>query len=205
MNTFDLIEVDRSAPLSPGGSNRARWLERVREPVKQIDFVVDGALLSERLRTLDVPEPEIFGLDPFDMSPVADLAWPETSASALRQLAGTEPRSEDWPLAPGRFPLYVCEVCGDLGCGAITVAVLIQDEAVVWSDFQMEDGFRTQSEKINLSALGPFTFDARLYRDALLEPVPVLEALAANDDEAELQWRANRGVRGLLRRLRHPG
>lgn len=100
-------------------------MDGLREPSKQLDFVVDGALLRERLRTLEVPRPELFGLDPFNMSGVADLAWPKEAAIALQHLAGLELRSEYWPLAPGRFPLFVCEMCGDLGCGAVTVAVRV--------------------------------------------------------------------------------
>ena len=71
----------------------------------------------------------------------------------------------------------------------------------MWRDFQMENGYTEQSEMINLSALGPFTFDALSYRHALVQPIPVLEALAAYDNDAERQWRSKRGARGLFRRL----
>ncbi len=100
MSDLVLVERDRDAPASPGQEDRARYVAWLRQPLKQLEFTVDGVFLSELLRTLDVPRPDEYGLDPFDMLSVADLAWPAEAASSLRQLAGTEPRSADWPLEP---------------------------------------------------------------------------------------------------------
>jgi hypothetical protein len=159
-------------------------------------------LLSERLRTLEVPRPDVFGLDPFDMLSVVDLAWPAEAGSALRQLAGVEPRSLGWPLAPGRLPLYVCQMCADLGCGAITVEVARGEGVVAWRDFQMENGYTEQSDMIDLSALGPFTFDANAYRTTLLQPTPALDAREEEEHAARAQWRRGRGIPGMVNRLR---
>ncbi len=202
MDELALIRRDRGAAASPGQEARARYVGWLREPVEQLDFAVDGVLLSERLRTLEVPQPDVFGLDPFDLLSVVDLAWPREAASALRQLAGVEARSADWPLEPGRLPLYVCTMCADLGCGAVTVEVLHQGDVVSWRDLRVEDGHTDQSEMIDLSALGPMTFDAEHYRAVLLEPVPVLQALADDERAAERRWKDGRGLRGIVRRLR---
>lgn len=202
VNVLTLVEQDRTAPSSPGQRDRARYVVWLREPLQQLDFGVDGLLLSERLRTLDVPRPETFGLDPFDMLSVADLAWPAAAASSLRQLAAVEPRSDDWPLAPGRLPVFVCPMCADLGCGAITVHVARDQGTVTWSDFRMENGFSEAKDVIDLSALGPFTFDVAAYEAALLGPTGVLDALAADELAAHAEWKADRGLRGLVRRLR---
>ncbi|MBK9578816.1 MAG: hypothetical protein IPO40_17220 [Fibrobacteres bacterium] len=69
--------------------------------------------------------------------PVGDLmgilGWrgAKEDKRSARQLLGREP--SDFP--DGRVPLYVCPLCGDLGCGAISVKVSFQDGCVVWSEF----------------------------------------------------------------------
>lgn len=93
-------------------------------------------------------------------------------------------------------------MCADLGCGAVTVEVLHQGDVVSWRDLRVEDGHTDQSEMIDLSALGPMTFDAEHYRAVLLEPVPVLQALADDERAAERRWKDGRGLRGIVRRLR---
>ncbi|WP_444905015.1 hypothetical protein ACJJIU_09970 [Microbulbifer sp. CnH-101-E] len=63
-----------------------------------------------------------------------------------------------------RVPLYVCNCCADLGCGAITVKVERDDGYFVWSDFgyenNYEDGF---SQNAYMERTGPFKFNADLY------------------------------------------
>ena len=41
-------------------------------------------------------------------------------------------------LPSGRCPIYVCERCGDLGCGAITVRVTEVEDCFVWSELRIE-------------------------------------------------------------------
>jgi hypothetical protein len=46
------------------------------------------------------------------------------------------------PILPtGRCPLYVCECCGDLGCGAVTVRVTEVDDCFVWSELSIESWY----------------------------------------------------------------
>src|SRR5512147_153210 len=40
--------------------------------------------------------------------------------------------------ASGRVPLFVCERCASLDCGAITVAVEVDSGVVTWRDFAIE-------------------------------------------------------------------
>ena len=195
MAVLELVNVARDAPATPGQQERARYLERLHEPCEQLDFVIDERRLSEQLSTLEVPHPEIFGLQGFDFLSVADLVWPEAAASALRQLAGVEARSSYWPLAPGRLPLYVCPMCGDLGCGAITVEVVRNPATVTWRDFRVEDGLDHGGEEIDLGALGPFTFDAAQYETALLQPIELLDALIADEAASKASWEASRRAR----------
>jgi hypothetical protein len=173
VTTFALLSVPRDTE-SLWIEDRAKYLTWLREPLQQLEFVVGGRSLRELLQELEVPEPETYGFpDDFGLLSVADLAWPRCAASALRQLAGVEARDDaELPLETGRLPLYVCPMCGDLGCGAVTVAVLWAPDGtrVTWCDFRMEDGYSDDRETIDLGALGPFVFDADDYRKHCSNP-----------------------------------
>lgn len=98
-------------------------------------------------------------------------------------------------------------MCADLGCGAVTVHV---DHAgpgqVTWSGLRFESGL-TPEYDFDLSSAGEFVFDAGDYRRTLLEPVRVLDALAADEEAAAAEYRRARSARagrGLLERLMWP-
>lgn len=119
---LDLVEVERGRPGSRVLQNRARFVRRLEEPLKQLDFVVNGASVLQRVLGLDLPSP--YGFTDSEFVSVADLAWPEYSALSLRQLAGWATRDPDWDvLEPGRLPLYGRSECADVYCGALTVSV----------------------------------------------------------------------------------
>ncbi len=70
-------------------------------------------------------------------------------------------------LPSGRVPLYLCP-CGDLGCGALTVAVTRAGDVVRWSDFGSEVDHETGLfQSPFMRRFGPFTFAWEDYRDAL--------------------------------------
>lgn len=83
-----------------------------------------------------------------------------------RQLLLSEP--SDFPSF--RVPLYVCELCGDLDCGAITVHVSRAPDGIVWRDFGTESpssgGPRFDSDV--LARTGPLVFDEDEYRRSLI-------------------------------------
>ncbi len=63
-----------------------------------------------------------------------------------------------------RVPLYVCNCCSDLGCGALTVKVEKTDGGFVWSDFGYENNYEggfSQSEFMKRT--GPFRFNLENY------------------------------------------
>ncbi|MFF2908540.1 oxidoreductase [Paenibacillus sp. NPDC057934] len=66
-------------------------------------------------------------------------------------------------LESGRYMIYVCPMCADLGCGAITVSIQREEEHVVWKDFSYEDG-----EKSKSLHLGTFTFEWANYTKTIL-------------------------------------
>ena len=71
---------------------------------------------------------------------------------------------EQSELDSNRVPLYVCNCCADLGCGAVTVKVEKVDGFFIWSEFgyenNYEDGF-SQSEFMQRT--GPYKFKAESY------------------------------------------
>lgn len=99
-----------------------------RDPVEHevhfLEPVVDGGPLRERV--LDHGVVGVF---------TADLpALVERTAEEL--LGG---RVCDG-LPSGRVGLLVCQVCEDLGCGSLTVALDVGEREVVWSSPRWEDG-----------------------------------------------------------------
>jgi hypothetical protein len=89
----------------------------------------------------------------------------DAGAKYARQLLLAEP--SDFP--SGRVPVFVCECCADLGCGATTVAVEIADGIVTWQDFGIEVPYGDNPIVSEVYArTGPFHFDLTDYRSALL-------------------------------------
>ncbi len=61
---------------------------------------------------------------------------------------------------PGRILLYVCKVCGDIGCGAFTAELSETNSHYVWSNFYYENNYETPTEeqKKSYEDVGPFHF-----------------------------------------------
>jgi len=110
------------------------------------DFVVDGA--SVRLR--------------IDADLVGVLGWNQsTDVEAVAKLLGEVPAD----LAPNRVALYICPECGDLACGALTVAVTLEADFVVWSELAWENGYDDSAR--TAYDIGPFRFERPEYERAL--------------------------------------
>lgn len=82
------------------------------------------------------------------------------NSAFAKQLLLKEPSE----LESKRVPLYVCNCCADLGCGALTVNVEKINDCFVWSDIgyenNYEDGF---SQNEFMKRTGPFKFNAENY------------------------------------------
>ena len=64
----------------------------------------------------------------------------------------------------GRMPLFVCPMCGDIGCGAVTLKVERQDYVIIWSDFRYQTSMSVEDTEHYYSQVGPFTFDIGQYK-----------------------------------------
>ena len=64
-----------------------------------------------------------------------------------------------------RVLLYVCPECGDVACGAYSVLVRRELESYRWERFAYQT---SESDLTTVEALGPFVFDASMYKDSVL-------------------------------------
>ncbi len=203
LSVLTLRETARPPTTGTGYRRRGERVPRLRQPPPHLDLLVDGVPLQRLLVELPVPEPGTYGFgDTFDLVSVADLAHPGYAAGDLRRLAGELPPDDElWPLEPGRLPLYVCPIDGDLACGAVTVAVHHDATTTTWSGFRLQNGYSDDELGLDLSALGPFVFARDAHRDVLLRAADDLDALEAEDRAAEEAHRREHGPRGRWRRL----
>ena len=112
---------------------------------------------------------EVDGMDLRDLMPVAqgmltplNRAWLDAVPDAVEVLLGN--RAEPG-LDPGRIPIFVCPVCGDIPCGAVTAMLSVRDDVVAWTQFQLENGY--EPAKDVAGAPTELVFDAASYRSAM--------------------------------------
>jgi hypothetical protein len=124
-----------------------------------LDFVIDGVPLNRSVRA-DI---SVFATD---LGPALLAA----EADRLSLLGGAS-------FADGRQALYVCPMCGDLGCGAVSAVIERDGADVVWRDF----GWQTDDEPEPIEGyphIGPFRFDAVRYASVIRTSVGARYAAA---------------------------
>jgi hypothetical protein len=133
----------RWASRAAGGGKTAR---------RYLDYIVNGRPLAELL-----------SLQRFDL--IGGLGW-----GALREQKRTIDRLllHDAPDLPsGRYMLFICPECGDIGCGAITAAIEKSAEHFIWRDFGYENDSNQVTPRLEeFAAIGPFYFDVAAYLQA---------------------------------------
>lgn len=127
----------------------------VREVYDRIEFVIDGQGVSALVAATEIGSTQ-GEVTPFEM--------PATDAVAV--LTGAT-RYDDSVSDTGRVPLLVCGVCGDLMCGALTVALSRHDGAVHWADWAWESP--DADAVIPLPSLPICRFERHAYDRALRE------------------------------------
>jgi hypothetical protein len=70
-------------------------------------------------------------------------------------------------LPDNRVSLYICPECGDIGCGAITAKISIENDRVTWEEFGYENNYQNEVLTEPFVALGPFVFDRGEYEQKL--------------------------------------
>lgn len=134
------------------------------------DLAVDGRLLRDSL---------VVG----DYAPVFVLNWPGGMPREVLVLLGERPSE----LSTGRVPIFVCPVCGDLGCGSMTVAVDRSAETVVWREFGWETDYVVDEddEDNDQRPGGPFTFARDQYEGELRRFLETFDDVQAATASAE--------------------
>jgi hypothetical protein len=133
----------RSGSSSPGATKVARL---------SIDFVIDGMSLLDQLAKADGGYRDFMGCL------VAGFAS-ENKRKTAQLLAGLAPDTQE-----GRYLLYVCPECGDIGCGSYGAKVKVTEHAAEWFDFAYENGYEPGRV---LPHIGPFNFSLTKYKQAL--------------------------------------
>ncbi|MEU3176612.1 oxidoreductase, partial [Streptomyces sp. NPDC007000] len=141
--TFGLTPAIRAGGLLPGGDHQVHR--------DSVDFVVDGRPLLSRLCDLDA------------VSPLASDVPPAIFTAQVRSLL----LETGAPLPSGRYIVYGCPECEDLGCGAVTAAIERDGEDYIWRDFAWQTDEHADLERNGYHGLGPFRFRGADYRTAL--------------------------------------
>jgi len=141
--TFGLAPAMRAGGVLAGGAYQAHR--------DFVDFVVDGRPLLFRLSDLDA------------VSPLAADVPPAIFTAQVRALL----LEAEAPLPGGRYVVYGCPECADLGCGAVTAVIERDGDDYVWRDFAWQTEERADLELNGYHGIGPFRFRGEEYRAAL--------------------------------------
>jgi hypothetical protein len=100
------------------------------------------------------------GAHPSQLSP---LDWSSSSpahrAITVAQFLVQKPSE----LKSGRVPVLVCELCGDIGCGAFAVRILRESDRIRWTDWFYENGYEFGRPLGWPTQPGDFVFNADSY------------------------------------------
>ena len=142
MTTLTLVKLYK--PGGPGSPERHHY-----------DFVVDGVSLHQ-----------LTGADKLGL--VGLLGWLDRHVD-LRLLASLQ-LEQPTDVDGNRQSLFVCHMCADIGCGAITAEIAKDGDSFIWRDFRFEDNYDSeQSDSESYQSVGPCVFEAEQYRAALKE------------------------------------
>lgn len=106
---------------------------------KFLDFIVSGQKLSDYLGIKNSKSVTPFGF--FDNKKEQQRTLKEFRFQQATRLPG------------GRVELYICECCGDIGCGAITAKILDRGDKIIWTDFANQTSEDEIGERINIEQL----------------------------------------------------
>ncbi len=127
------------------------------------DFLVGKYRLSKHLDFDLAVRPDLGGEPHGQISVLGDMVPLRQRRSYARELSLMETSS----FKSGRVPLFIC-YCGDLGCGALTVAVSASGEQIHWNDLGTESNWEKGFHQSDyMKRTGPFSFLRSDYLRAL--------------------------------------
>ena len=123
-----------------------------KEERDYFDFLIDNIPLSEILSVGDKITP---------------LGWSEIKFQKDSVMELLKQKKSE--LTSGRVPVYICPECGDLGCGAVTVNIIENENSFVWKDFGYENNYEDVLHPIDFlkDSQDSFEFFKDDYKSAL--------------------------------------
>ena len=183
--TFGLTPAERDLEM-PGGQTTSLRTDAVsKTPATYLDFTIDGDPLFSDL------QPRAGG--GLDFAGVIQDSWPIESVAAIERLLGEAPGD----LPDGRLSLYTCPECGDLGCGAVTARLHLEDDMVTWQHLGWQADYEDEiSALCDDEAFPDLTFTRDSYERVLREQLTRLRPMTAGFEYPD-QWerRLRRGRR----------
>ncbi|WP_210575356.1 oxidoreductase [Streptomyces sp. GESEQ-4] len=116
-----------------------------------VDFIVNDRPLLFQLSDLDA------------VSPLASDVPPAIFTAQVRSLL----LETDAPLPGGRYVIYGCPECEELGCGAVTAVIEQVGDDYLWRDFAWQTDDYADLSLNGYHGIGPFRFRGAEYRTAL--------------------------------------
>ncbi|MGW0756637.1 oxidoreductase [Streptomyces sp. NPDC002814] len=116
-----------------------------------VDFIVNDRPLLFQLSDLDA------------VSPLASDVPPAIFTAQVRSLL----LETDAPLPGGRYVIYGCPECEELGCGAVTAVIEHLADDYLWRDFAWQTDDYADLSLNGYHGIGPFRFRGAEYRTAL--------------------------------------
>jgi len=111
-----------------------------------LDFIISGQPLREYLEEKNNSNVTPFGF----------FSNVEEQKRALRELKFQQKTQ----LKENRVELYICEDCGDIGCGSITTEIKDLRDKIIWKNFAFQNNLDEIGQLINVDQL---EFDRQNY------------------------------------------
>jgi hypothetical protein len=115
-------------------------MAELKEGRRFLDYAIDGdALYPQMLRR------------GFDTITPLWLDGPTSHAiESIERLLGARPGDAPY----GRVSVYVCAECGDLGCGAVTVRLIVSVKSVEWREWGRQNNYEDDVSYADFHATG---------------------------------------------------
>ncbi len=114
-----------------------------------LDYIISGQPLRAYLGINSKSSVTHFGF--FSSKDVQKIILKEFRLQKKTQLVGD------------RIELYICDCCGDIGCGAITVRIIDKGDKIVWTHFANQSDAHKIGEVIEVDQI---EFDRQSYLKA---------------------------------------
>ena len=147
-------------PVPASGVFPSGWFEAQKgyEPKGAfLDFAIDERSLWQMLGEPDMKS----------------VIWTEHSSEGMRKAMQRLMLREPSELSDGRVPIFICSLCSNLGCGAITAVIESSGTLITWHDFGVQNDFEEEVWREDYLNVGPFTFDRAQYEQEIEQSIPL--------------------------------